>query len=458
MRSRKTLRFYVCLKVLAVTTATLFLPLVRADDSSPIPSVYDQLIADVFPIHQNRRDLAMIDNTPDEVAAVQTKKPAETSNWQNLRIGEFESEPAFKRRQEEAHAQEARVYQEAIENWKRELVAAEALRTVRLTSRATIGRRDVTPKLVAYGEGKPLGKLFWVRFQKPMTLPVFDRALMGFDHVQLPGIVEEVANQGNGAILGEFKRLPIDLRIRIKEVPALDPALMGFDHVQLPGIVNNLSVAKKFKEDVAAGRVTFALQFEPWLQEIESPIITKPAHDEREFDKDAVAKTALEDLIVVIAAAAGADANTVNNGSAAAQAAQAQREHMKTVHYSAETREGVRFHFKFNPVQVVACDAAGKGLNGVNVEIIGHERVSVRFVRLNESPQEGARVLQSGDEIFRIAGKPIDHVDALAEIVNSQPAGSSFTVCYRSVLDGHQHEFTASGGRLLGITYSEVFP
>ena len=177
-----------------VAMTTLLVPAsLRAADSPAALSVYEQLIADVYPIQQNRWDLAKIDATPDEVAAIQSAVPVKTSNWENLGLGEFEPDAAFKQRQAEAQTQELRAYQQAVEGWKGELAAAEVRRANRLATRATIARRDLTPTLVAHDPEKPLGKIQRFSGHLRLALPTFDRALMGFDRVQLPADGNAVA-------------------------------------------------------------------------------------------------------------------------------------------------------------------------------------------------------------------------------------------------------------------------
>lgn len=396
----------------------------------------NELIADVLPVHQKAQELAALNSEPDEMAAVTARRPQETSAWRGLRIGEFEADTAFKHRQEQARDQEAKAYHAAMEQWKHDLAIATEHRSSLTSPRAIIESRDVRPKLVARGSEKPIGAMINLSQRPTLTLPYFDRALMVFDHVQFPGAMTEVNYQGSNTVLGRFTTSPSELRIKCSD----------------------LEVAQRFKEDVAAGRVRFAIWVEPWLSQIESPIVTKPAHDEQEIDKGAVAKSAIEYLLVAAGSALGADPNSVNQAGAAAGDDVAHRDHHKLVHYPAETRDGVRFVFDLDTLLIAAIDDNGKQLAGVQIEFVNRPEAAVRFMGFRENAQPAANVLKPGDQILSVAGRKVRDADDFIAAVKAQPAGVTFKVSYRAVDDGREHSFISNGGRLLGISLIDVFP
>jgi hypothetical protein len=400
----------------------------NAGENDRRPIGFNELIADVLPIYQKQQELAAIDTAPDEVAAFTAKKPEETAAWKNLRIGEFESDEAFKRRQEQARDQETKAYAAALEQLERNVASAAERRTAMASRREAVVRQDLTPNLVAMGLNRPIGVLVGLSQKPTLTLPYFDRTRMVFDHVTLPITTTEVAYQGSNAVLGRFSMSPADLQIKF----------------------GDLASAQKFKEDATAGRITFAVWAEPWLTQIESPIVTKAAHDDQEIDKAAVAASAFEYLIVAAASALGADPNSVNQAGGMAGDDVAHRDHHKLVHYPAETRNGVRFGFDLDTVLVAAVDDSGKQLPGVDIKFNDRPNVTVRVTGLRDDVQTTAKVLKRYDEILSVAGKKVRDTDDCIAAVKARPAGVTFVVCYRSVEDGREHTFVANGGQLLG--------
>lgn len=432
LRSSAPTTIFVALVVSAIAFAS---DMMAAENDRSVIGL-NELITDVLPLHQKAQELATLNSAPDEVAAVTARRPQETAAWRGLHIGEFEADTAFKGRQKQARDQEDKAYQAAMEKWKHDLAIAIERRSSLASRRAIIESRDVLPKLVARGSEKPIGAMIGLAQRPTLTLPYFDRSRMVFDHFQFPGAMTEVNYQGSNTVLGRFTTSPSDLRIKCSD----------------------LGVAQRFKEDVATGRIRFAIWVEPWLTQIESPIVTKPAHDEQEIDKGAVAKSALEYLIVAAGSALGADPNSVNQAGAMAGDDVAHRDHHKLVHYPAETRDGVRFVFNLDTVLIAAIDDNGKQLPGVQIEFANRPEAAVRFMGFKEDAQPAAKVLKPGDQILSVAGRKVRNAHDFIAAVKAQPAGVTFKVSYRAVEDGREHSFIANGGRLLGISLIDVFP
>ena len=295
-------------------------------------------------------------------------EPEIDRSWEELVIGEFEPENAFKKRvsaakaEAEAEARASRVEgQDALEadtaRWRKRVAEAEK----RVVAAKAVSASDLAALEKRVQE---TGRAAWVRPQLPEIqltvaatggeLPRFDREAMAFREVPVLSEQRLSLPDDDGA----------DGRLK-------DAHLFYRDTLRVDLRCESLAVAKRFKEDVLAGRVAYAIVGDLIVEEEESPVIvqervvTNQSRVEQEESAVGGVLGALAGAALVVAS--GGDGTSMNDQIVVENmrklGAGERKETTEQVELQPEVAvPGTRLKLAFRPTRVVALTTvAGDG-------------------------------------------------------------------------------------------------
>lgn len=415
----------------------VLLNLTSVGAASDTSDYVDILVADVLPVHEASKQLqeakmqlSDLRSQPDPVENLQAAKPIATDNWKRLSIGEFEYDETFNKRQSKSRVDEEKAYENALYNWKDALSAAEKesiknAENIKIRQMIINEIASVNPKIVAIKPIKPIGKIKGFNFTGIVKLRRFDRVNMSFGTIKLEEKIFTTNYKGKDNILGRAITSPRSWEIK----------------------VNDLDVARKLKEDLAAEKVSFACYFEPRLVGYESPIIIKNESKTVVKDEAAQAKQVGGFIVLLGGLALGADAEALSGVVDDIRDIKTEKVEIKP----AETREGVRFNFVLEEICVTLTDERGVPIAGVEMVPKFPQKTSVRVVSDPEGSKSLSCPLRTGDEFLTIAGKPVQTHQEFYSACAAQPNGKPYIVTYRAASDGLDHQFSATGGVKMGV-------
>ena len=175
-----------------------------------------------------------------QLKQVENEKPKMESKYKDLRMGEFELEQEFAKRQQLARATEEMTFREKLETWHR---TREEIISQLEDAKKEVG--SFKPKLCIVRSsdvGIPIQRFQWK--PGPMQLPYFDRKSKSFDNVNLEIGTHIIKFKQNDDILGEL-------------------IFRSWDKANIT--IADLKIAARFKEDLGQGRVTFRVDVKPVL-------------------------------------------------------------------------------------------------------------------------------------------------------------------------------------------------
>lgn len=379
-----------------------------------IPKEYcETLVADALSFFSRSEARARgTSRARQDLKRVESAQPSFGSFWKErtITMGEFEPEEEFRERLKAFRAEQASLkvvakqrFREATGEWEKEL--AEARQRVDEADQLAVRSQADVPSLFAYEDLKRIvasQELTW-RVPGDVALPHFDRNNMCFRNISFDQAPLEIAYRGDQSVLGAFR-------------------IAGMEKIRIE--CQDLAVAKNFKEDYEAGRVSLTLEVEPRLRHHEMPIIVEPSKYVETLDEGAIGRTAAE-VILKLAFAAAGNENVPG--------VKLEKEYTKMVEVPAKTRPGVRFHFASEVLGVVAVDSAGAPLPGIR--IVPEDRMQVvEVVRVKEDAFDAWRAVvpRPGDVIVSVGSQRIRDSDELKHVLGRLSAdGEAKITCFR---------------------------
>ncbi len=388
--------------------------------------VIDKLMRNSVECVSLTRELAAVQKTivaaKLEIEKLRAARPQLDDSWKRLMIGEFESEDRFlKRKQAIQNAAEA-AQKVALSSWQKS-VDEKAVKLNGLSA-ALEEKRKKTALRMEEIENIPNDVLKVTYPCDDQRLPRFDRQTMSFGDLRIEQTPKEFESTNDKSMV----------------------ATLSFEFPAMEFVLPTLDEAERFKQEYQSGKLQLVWRFHPELVRVESPIIDpgKIRYEERDQVSVQTARMAL--VVVVVAAALGADVSKT-------PALPTEKVSVK-VQDASVVRDGVRFQYQCVPTSpplVVYAD--GKRFESAKVVLRDFDppcEEFVRVVKLDDDSPLGNRELQPGDEIVSVDGRAVHTYEEMITMVKSFTAKHAYRIVYRR--HGREGSVGAVAGQKLGIS------
>ena len=189
------------------------------------------------------------------------------------------------------------------------------------------------------------------------------------------------------------------------------------------------------------------------------PIVVTPAKTSKvtETDNSAANSAVTHNLVAVAALLAMQAAGAEPYGPIPVEDMnQPAKTYTRTQVIPAETRHGVRFHFRLDTIEMWAKDPQGKMIPGVHfVPMDLKRRIEVRDVVASAQP--AAKVLQRGDVILSLDGVKVNDAGLFIKALKTKKPGDQVNITYCPANSRSVKILIAEAGRPLGVALMSAY-